>query len=112
MMLSYLTACESILAYVDILLINCGLHDIKWDPDTMKYQVDIKDYENNLNKIADILCKFDIKVIWIRTTPVDQKLHFEKKGRGFLRFEEDVEMYNKIADEIMNKRSIKTLDLN
>lgn len=111
MVLCYLKTCKAILADVDILLINCGLHDIKRDPDTLKYQVDIKDYENNLNSILDILDEFDISVIWVRTTPVDERLHLEKKGRSFLRFEADVDKYNLAADDIMNKRGIRILDL-
>jgi lysophospholipase L1-like esterase len=91
----------------DCLLINCGLHDTKCG-DGGGLQIPIEQYAENLQKICVLLKANNIKMIWVRTTPLN-KLH---SPPGSLRTEKDIEHYNKIADAVMNENSVPIIDLN
>ena len=39
----------------DYLLINCGLHDIKTDPQSKKIQIPIEEYKQNLTEIVQLV---------------------------------------------------------
>ena len=94
----------------DLLLINCGLHDIRTDRESLKKQIDEKEYEENLKKIISLGKKLSNKLIWISTTHVNDKIHNARKG-GYLRYNEDVVRYNEIADKIMKQNYIEIIDL-
>jgi len=94
----------------DYLLLNCGLHDIKRDLSTNEIQVSEHEYRKNLETIVLLLQKKHIQLIWIRTTPVVDSIH-NAKQRAFHRYAEDVESYNKIADEVCSKYNISEIDL-
>jgi len=94
----------------DILLLNCGLHDIKTDPATGKKQVQIEKYRENLNKIVETIRNLKIEPVWIRTTPCDEKVH-NKKNNSFYRFSADCNEYNAAADEIMRNKEVPVIDL-
>lgn len=94
-----------------VLLLNCGLHDIKRQPaDSEPCQISEADYRGNLKSIIDLILVEQKKVIWVSTTPVDPVQH-RKVEKTFFRFNEDVIQYNKIADEIMTQYKIMTIDL-
>jgi lysophospholipase L1-like esterase len=94
----------------DILLLNCGLHDIKTNPETGEKQVSIDEYKNNLEEICNIVSSNNIKLIWVRTTPVPDEIH-NSRIQSFKRYNADVIEYNKIADKIIQNRSIHMIDL-
>lgn len=94
----------------DMLLLNCGLHDMKTDPATGKKQIPIENYEKNLKSILTVVAKMKLRPIWIRTTPCDEKIH-NKQGMSFYRYAADCEAYNKVADQIMMEASIPSIDL-
>lgn len=94
----------------DYLLLNCGLHDIKRSTDHFKYQVDSTAYRHNLGEICGLLKEHDIKMIWIRSTPVIDSVHNER-SKSFKRFLSDIEDYNRIADEVCKKNGIPVIDL-
>jgi hypothetical protein len=94
----------------DILLLNCGLHDIRVSRDTNMIQVNEIEYRENLNKIFDIASKLSNKVIWVKSTPVVDSIHNSRKA-GFLRFNKDIILYNNIAEKITDKYKIPTIDL-
>ena len=93
----------------DILLVNCGLHDLKKDRETKIYQVDLAEYADNLKKAVDVIKQTDITPVWVNTTPVDGQMHAERKP--FDRFNEDVLQYNSVAEKIMQDQQIDILDL-
>ena len=96
----------------DYLLLNCGLHDIKKDLVSGKYQVPPDDYEKNLRKIYSILHEMGIKFIWIRTTPVkDRPEDSVPRELKTVRHNQDVISYNHIADEVMKEYGIPIIDL-
>lgn len=94
----------------DYLLLNCGLHDIKRKPLTRQIQVPEDEYRKNLETIVHLLKENDIQMIWIRTTPVVDSIH-NSKSKSFYRFADDVEIYNRIADDICGKHNIPVIDL-
>ena len=59
----------------ELLLINCGLHDIRTDPETGKKQVSIAAYAENLHAIVDTVERMKPALIWIRSTPCDETVH-------------------------------------
>jgi hypothetical protein len=89
----------------DILLINCGLHDIKRDVTTHAVQVPLDQYEDNLHEILA-----QAQRLAARTTPVIDERHHQL-NTTFQRFEADVEAYNAAADRIMQGHGITTIDL-
>ncbi len=94
----------------DLLLVNCGLHDIKTDPSTGKRQVPLADYEHNLRSIVQAVSAMRPKLIWIRTTPCDETIH-NHADITFHRFAADCAEYNRSADRIMHEALVPSIDL-
>ena len=94
----------------DLLLLNCGLHDVKTSPETGTRQIPEAAYRANLTRIVDLLGKRGIRMIWVRTTHCDDTIH-NTISSGFRRYIADVEAYNGIADEVMTAAGIATIDL-
>ena len=90
--------------------INCGLHDIKRKPDSGNIQVPAPQYRENLLGIVQAVRGADKRLIWIRTTPVDEAQH-RKCNQAFHRREADLAEYNRIADEVMHTAGADTVDL-
>jgi hypothetical protein len=94
----------------DILLINCGLHDIKRAVTTQELQVPLDQYEANLREILAQAQRLAIRTIWIRATPVIDERH-NRLNIVSQRFAVDVAAYNAAADHIMQEHGISTIDL-
>ena len=94
----------------DLLLVNCGLHDIKRDLKTNKTQVAIDDYENNLRSLVGVVSEMRVKLAWIRTTPCDEAVH-NSPGMSIHRFSADGVAYNAVADRVMSQAGVPSLDL-
>ena len=101
MVLEYLKGEQERDVRYDLLLINCGLHDVKTDPLTRKKQVPLEQYLDNLKQIVRIAKECAQAMIWIRTTDAVENIHNHPQST-FLRFHEDVAAYNAAADAIMN----------
>ena len=99
----------------DVILFNCGLHDIKTRGTKRANQVGALKYAHNLKRIIkefEKLKKAGLAetLIWINTTPVVDSLHNAKRTYNF-RYNADVIKYNCIAEKIMNKYGIPIIDL-
>jgi hypothetical protein len=94
----------------DTLLLNCGLHDIKRDPVSGACQVPIDAYARNLAAILDVAGEMGLDVVWVRTTPCDERVH-NRPGMKFHRYAADCRAYNLRADEIMRARGVPVVDL-
>lgn len=94
----------------DILLINCGLHDIRVDRFSKKIQIEIEEYKINLNNILKISKSMANEVIWVGLTPVIDDIHNSRK-EGFLRYSEDVHNYDNNAKQIMREFNISCIDI-
>ncbi len=94
----------------DLLLVNCGLHDIKTDPQTGVRQNAPDTYEANLRAIVKTVAGMQPRMIWIRTTPCDEAIHNHDR-MAFHRFSADCRHYNRIADRVMAAADIPAIDL-
>jgi lysophospholipase L1-like esterase len=94
----------------DLLLLNCGLHDIKTDPATGAKQIPIEKYVQNLAQIVQIVRTMGPTLVWLRTTPCDETIH-NHAGMAFHRFAADGRAYNAVADGIMAEHEIPSIDL-
>ena len=94
----------------DILLINCGLHDIRIDRFSNKVQIGLEEYKINLNKIINILKKMTNEIIWIGLTPIIDEIH-NSREEGFLRYSKDAFTYDNNATQIMSEHNIPCIDI-
>ncbi len=94
----------------DVLLLNCGLHDIKRDAKTGTAQVDSARYRANLESILDLLEKRNISPLWVRSTSVEDERH-NSRSKQFKRYARDLDAYNAIADEVMARHEVPVIDL-
>jgi lysophospholipase L1-like esterase len=94
----------------ELLLLNCGLHDVKTDPESGAKQVPIEEYEANLRAIVDLVRSLGLNLVWVRTTPCDERVH-NQPHMSFHRFAADVHAYNATADAVMSENEIPTIDL-
>ena len=100
----------------DVLLLNCGLHDIKKDG-AGNYQVPPQKYEANLGEIIALSQKIGCQLAWVRTTPMnhDERSRAARAAvpadRLAVRDEEDVPRYNALADAVMRKAQVPLIDL-
>ena len=94
----------------DLMLINCGLHDIKTDVKTGERQVGLDQYRENLEQIYATLEKRDIPMVWVRTTPVDDEQHNAHQS-SFHRYRADLAIYNAVADEVFASREVPIINL-
>ena len=97
----------------DIILFNCGLHDIKRHPPKGSLQISPDVYEKNLYEIVDIIKKHGVSPVFLTTTHVSDEIHhaYLEINNGIERFNKDVLEYNKIALGIMEKYSVPVIDL-
>lgn len=94
----------------DILLLNCGLHDIKTDPQSLEKQVPLDRYRDNLLAIIDVVAGMGVRLIWVRTTPCNEEIHNHPE-MAFHRYAADCAAYNHAADQTMAAADVPSIDL-
>jgi len=94
----------------DLLLFNCGLHDIKTDPVSGARQVPLDRYEANLRAILRTIADLGPRPVWIRSTPFDEARH-NRLSAAFHRHAADLDAYNAAADAIMREMKVPAIDL-
>lgn len=94
----------------DLLLLNCGLHDLRTGPQDEMKQVPPARYRANLHEIAQLVRRHRVRTFWVRTTPLDDETH-NSRNVGFHRFHQDVILYNEIADAVFERAGIPIIDL-
>ncbi|MEX2606843.1 MAG: SGNH/GDSL hydrolase family protein [Kiritimatiellia bacterium] len=96
----------------DILLLNCGLHDIKRDGTTGEIQVPLPRYRENLEAVIELCRNSDVSLVWVRTTPVADAVHNRNRHpSAFRRHATDEAAYNTCADAVMRANGIPMIDL-
>jgi lysophospholipase L1-like esterase len=95
----------------DLLLLNCGLHDIKTNPATGEKQVPLERYCENLEAIVALVPRLGPALAWVRTTPCDERVHNSRPGMAFHRFAADCAAYNQAADQVMAAYGVPAIDL-
>jgi lysophospholipase L1-like esterase len=94
----------------DLLVLNCGLHDLRCDLKTGAKQVTLADYKKNLRAIVDLAVRMRTSLVWVRITPVVDAVH-NQPTMAFFRHATDVADYNAAADEIMQESGVPEIDL-
>lgn len=95
---------------LDIVHVNCGLHDIKTPFDSDARAIPLAEYRANVRTILSRLqTETQAVVIWATTTPVNHERHHQNKD--FDRFEADVDAYNAAATTIATELGIPVNDL-
>lgn len=94
----------------DVLVVNCGLHDIKRDPETGAIQVPLERYRENLETLVQEVESAGKALWWVTTTPVDEERH-QRFAKGFVRKEADLAAYNEVAADVMGKKGVPVIDL-
>ncbi|MFW6159296.1 MAG: SGNH/GDSL hydrolase family protein [Planctomycetota bacterium] len=79
----------------DLVLPNCGLHDLKREREATGCQVPLDRYRENLARIFRTLRAAGCPTVWVTTTPVLGERHRARKP--FDRHEADVAEYNAAA---------------
>ena len=95
----------------DILLVNCGLHDIRRPMVGDEIQVDAATYRANLRRIIALARQIEALLVWVLSTNVIDSLH-ARKATETRRFNSDMEAYNQIAIEEMRAAGVPVIDLN
>lgn len=93
----------------DILLLSCGLHDIKTAPVTGAKQVPPAQFEANLRQALDECRAMHLLVAWMRLGPVVDEIH-NFRSTAFHRFAADVAAYNAVADRVMSEGGASIID--
>jgi len=93
-----------------VLLLNCGLHDIKTDPQSGQKQIELDLYVRNLKKTTSLFQPLVQRIIWVNSTPVDDGKH-RLLQPAFNRKNDDVLAYNHEAAQVMMDMNITTIDL-
>jgi hypothetical protein len=94
----------------DLLLLNCGLHDIKRAVPGNELQVPLAAYLENLVAITTLLAGRGTDLCWVRTTPVNDERH-NSRSKQFHRHAADLAEYNTTADAVMASSGVRSIDL-
>ncbi len=94
---------------LDIVHINCGLHDIKVEKEKDINLISIENYIENLKKIFEFLKRKSKVVIWATTTEINENSH--NKIKPFYRFQKDIVKYNQASILIAREYEIPVNDL-
>ena len=92
----------------DILLLNCGLHDIKTHETGI--QISKEDYDKNLRAIVELVRSRGKKIVWVMSTPLDDEQH-NRECTIFFRYNKDIVAYNEIAKKVMTELDVPVIDL-
>ncbi|GAK36382.1 SGNH/GDSL hydrolase family protein [Bacteroides graminisolvens] len=96
--------------HTDVLLVNCGLHDVKTHPITGDKQISLEEYRHNLDTIYRLSQEMKAKLVWVNCTPVNDSIH-NGKGVAFHRYNRDVQCYNAVADSLFFSKGVPIIDM-
>ncbi len=94
----------------DLLLVNCGLHDIKVKMPEGQLQVSPEAYRQNLQTLLARVQERGIPFVWVRTTHSVDEIH-NRHSPNFHRYAKDNEAYDAIALEVMQAAGVPVADL-
>jgi len=80
---------------VDLVHINCGLHDIRYDPGMDRPVSSPAEYAANLRAIFDYLAGIGTRVVWATSTPIDEAMH--NRAKASRRYRADLLAYNALS---------------
>ena len=93
----------------DIVHLNCGLHDIRYNPGLTFPVSSLAQYRANLVGIFEMLARTQCQVIWATSTPLDEARHnASKPSRRYLA---DLLRYNEASVELAHAFGFAVNDL-
>ena len=97
----------------DVVHFNCGIHDVKKDKQTGRFQVPPEQYEANLRKIVETLRKeTKATVIFAATTPIiDDRAAKGRMNASYELLDASTVEYNRIAARVMKELNVPVDDL-
>jgi len=93
----------------DVVHWNNGIHDAGHNPDRTPVQIPLETYGKNLELILSRLKEMTPNVIWATSTPVHPDRPFRDDQWAWRN--EEIDQYNLVATELMNKRGVPINDL-
>lgn len=112
MVLAYLRSRPQAVATADVVLLNCGLHDLKVDRQSGRHQVPLGAYRGNLAAIVELLADSPARPVWCTSTPVHDETHAAAGvNLAFGRAQADVVRYNAAATDLMRAAGVPVVDL-
>jgi lysophospholipase L1-like esterase len=93
----------------DLIHLNCGLHDLRYDSGCDRPVATPDEYAGNLRAIFAALADRGATVIWATTTPIDEAAYNATKASR--RYAADVSAYNAIAVELAQAAGFRIHDL-
>jgi lysophospholipase L1-like esterase len=85
-------------ATVDVVHVNCGLHDIRHDPGERRPVTSPKEYVANLRHVFTYLAATGVSVIWATSTPIRETMDDGNKSPRWYRA--DLIAYNRLSVEL------------
>jgi lysophospholipase L1-like esterase len=80
---------------VDLIHLNFGLHDIRYDPGKNQRVSSPEEYRANLRAVFSYLSTTGAHIIWATSTPIDELMHNGIKPSR--RYQSDLIEYNRIS---------------
>lgn len=96
-------------ATADLVHINCGLHDIRFDPSAEHPTCSIKEYAAHLETIFSYLAATAPVVVWATSTPINETLHNSSKLSR--RYQADLIEYNRVSVALARAFNFRVNDL-
>ena len=93
----------------DVVHLNCGLHDVRYDPGQTTPVSTKEQYCHNLEHIFGLLARLETRLIWATSTPINETVHNEVKVS--CRYLKDIIDYNTISVELAGRYGFEVNDL-
>jgi len=95
----------------DLLLVNCGAHDIKTDKTTNQIQIPLPAYRENLSQITKLCSENKIPLAWVQSTHQSDEIHNVQCQVPFFRYNKDRIAYDETARQIMTEAGASFIQL-
>jgi len=95
----------------DLVLINCGAHDIKTDPATKQIQIPLADYRENLRNIVRLSAERNLPMAWVQSTHQSDEIHNVRHPATFYRYAKDRIAYDEAALQVMAEGDVPVIEL-
>ena len=79
----------------DVIHVNCGLHDVRYNPDCKTPVNNRHQYQDNLQAIFQNLATLNTPIIWATSTPFNETIH--NRAKSSRRYLADIQSYNALS---------------
>jgi len=102
---------EAKIREADIVIFQTGGNDSSYDKNTRKYQIDIKKFENNIEKIIARSKSVAKKIIFMGFKNCDEAKTVPVSWCDFCYTNEDIKKYNEVMKSVCGKYEIDFVDI-